>query len=234
MLLYQNMSQDECRREATADYREFYDDCLYKIRNRNRRAFILAKKFPVVVQCTYKSSRNNRWQVILMARSKAEAKNPGCVFLLKYRTSHGSGFLYPKFIYNNEKEIHVFDFTPHLINRYKERFLKVKENDEICLDDFLVDMIVRNMPLYVSYDENEMYYTCFIRDGIFLSNQFNPDRYIQWKTFVSQEMLFSNQYEKFKNKLSIRERYMKYAAATGMYIRGTAQMGNDGLPLLFG
>lgn len=234
MLLYHTMSQDERLHEAVSDFRELYDERLGKLMERCRRTFVLAKKFPVVITTSIKSGRNNRWSVTLLARSKQEAKHPGYMLLLKYRTSHGVGFLYPKVQDLDTMDVAVYDFTPHLISRYKERFLKTEGEDEQVLENFMVDMMLRNMPLHVAYNEERKHYAAFIKDGIFMSDQCAPHRYIQWKTFVSEDMLFDGQSEDFKVVSRFRERYLEEAAKTGQYAKGAVKLGDDGLPLMYG
>lgn len=234
MLLYQTMSHDERLHEAVADFREIYEDKLCKLLDRNRRLFAVAKKFPVKVTCPLKSARGNQWKVTLLARSKQEAKHPGYMPLLKYHTSHGVGFLYPKLLDEWTMDVIVYDFTPHLVSRYKERFLQAQEDSEQLLENFMVDMMMRNMPLHVAYDEKRKCYASFVEDGIFLSDQCDPHRYVMWKTFVTEEMLFDDQAEAFELVSSFRERYLAQAARTGQYAKGCVHLGDDGLPLMFG
>lgn len=234
MLLYQTMSHDERLHEAVADFREIYVDKLGKLFERNRCLFAVSKRFPVKVICPLKSARGNQWKVTLLACSKQEAKHPGYMPLLKYQTSHGVGFLYPKLLDEWTMDVIVYDFTPHLVSRYKERFLRVQEDGEQLLENFMVDMMMRNMPLHVAYDEKRKCYVCFVEDGIFLSDQCDPHRYVMWKTFVTEEMLFDDQAEAFEMFSSFRERYLAQAARTGQYAKGCVHLGEDGLPLMFG
>jgi hypothetical protein len=234
MLLYQTMSHDERLHEAVADFREIYEDKLGKLLDRNHRLFAVTKKFPVKVTCPLKSARGNQWKVTLLARSKQEAKHPGYMPLLKYHTSHGVGFLYPKLLDEWTMDVIVYDFTPHLVSRYKERFLQAQEDSEQLLENFMVDMMMRNMPLHVAYDEKRKCYASFVEDGIFLSDQCDPHRYVMWKTFVTEEMLFDDQAEAFELVSSFRERYLAQAARTGQYAKGCVHLGDDGLPLMFG
>ena len=234
MLLYQTMSHNERLHEAVADFREIYEDKLGKLVDRNRRLFALAKKFPIKVTSPLKSARGNQWKVTLLARSKQEAKHPGYMPLLKYHTSHGVGFLYPKLLDEWSMDVAVYDFTPHLISRYKERFLQTQEDGEQILENFMVDMMMRNMPLHVAYDEKRKCYAAFVEDGIFLSDQCDAHRYIMWKTFVSEEILFDDQAEAFELFSSFRERYLAQAAHTGKYANGYVHLGDDGLPLMYG
>ena len=87
------MSQYERLQEALTDFRELYDERLIKLIDRYRRTFTIAKKFPLAITCSIKTARNNRWSMTLYARKKTKTKSPGFIPLLKYRTSHGIGFL---------------------------------------------------------------------------------------------------------------------------------------------
>ena len=234
MLLYQAMSLDERLHEVMADFRELYKDRLGKLFERNRRMFAVAKKFPVKITCPFKSERGNQWKVTLLARSKKEAKHHGYMPLLKYHTSHGVGFLYPKLLDEFSMDVIVHDFTPHLVSRYKERFLQVQENGEQLLENFMVDMMMCNMPFHVAYDEKHKCYVAFVVDGIFLTDQCDPYRYVMWKTIVSEKMLFDDQAEAFEMFSSFRERYLDHIAHTGQYAKGCVHLGDDGLPLVFG
>lgn len=228
------MSQDERLQEALTDFRELYDERLIKLIERYRRTFTITKKFPLAITCSIKTARNNRWSMTLYARNKTDTKSPGFIPLLKYRTSHGIGFLYPKIMDNWTMDVSVFDFTPHLISRYKERFLQANGEEEQVVENFMVDMMIRNMPLYIAYDEKHKCYVAFINDGIFLSNQCNPHRYIQWKTFVSKDMLFEEQVKGFERFSDFRKSYMEKVAQTGEYAKGLVHLGNDGFPLMYG
>ena len=102
------MSQDERLQEALTDFRELYDERLIKLIERYRRTFTISKKFPLAITCSIKTARNNRWSMTLYARKKTNTKSPGFIPLLKYRTSHGIGFLYPKIMDNWIMDVSVF------------------------------------------------------------------------------------------------------------------------------
>lgn len=154
------------------------------------RKFIKAIIFPVIHKFRWKSSGNNTWNAIIMARSRNERKWPAYIPYLKYETV-GIGAYYPKLFDNI---VYVFDFRPHFFKRYRERWLIPNGIDNLTIDEqiehFFLNSGLFGLNFGVGEDDKFIGYT---QNGILLGTMMREDNYICVKTYVSIDMLFSNQ-----------------------------------------
>lgn len=170
-----------------------YDSLLQRIieeNNRTRRKFIKAIIFPIIHKFKWKSSKNNTWNIITMARYRNERKNPSHIPYLKYEAT-GIGAYYPKLVNN---DLSVWEFRPHFFKRYRERYLIPNGINNLTFDDQIEHFFLNSGLFGFNFgdgtDDKIIGYT---KNGILLGTIIREDNYLCMKTYVSIDMLFSNQ-----------------------------------------
>lgn len=159
---------------------------------KSHRKFIKAIIFPTIYKFRWKSPENNNWNVIMMARYRNERKRPAYIPYLKYETV-GIGAYYPKLFDNN---VCVFDFRPHFFKRYRERCLIPNGIDSLTFDEQIEHFFLNSGLFGMNFgDGKDDKYIGYTQNGILLGTIIREDNYICVKTYVSIDMLFSNQME---------------------------------------
>lgn len=143
-----------------------------------------ATRFPFNYIATFKSSRGNRYRVILTPTDKKRgATNPLLSVFTALDTKEGTYILRYDMITEN-----VTIFTPHFFKRYRERFLK---DEALSSEEVREKFLLRNFNITVnSKTEKESVGTCL--DGyIFIRNK---DRNTSvCVTYVSPDLLTDEQ-----------------------------------------
>lgn len=162
-----------------------------------RRRVKKATRFPFNYTATFKSSRGNKYKVILTPTDKKKgAANPLLSVFTSLDKKEGTYILR----YDMVTE-HVSIFTPHFFKRYRERFIK---DEALSSEEVRDKFLLRNFNITVnSKTEKETVGTCL--DGyIYIRNK---DRNTSiCVTYVSPDLLTEEQKENRADLLqSIKE-----------------------------
>lgn len=156
-----------------------------------------AKSFPFFYTAHYKSSRGNRYSIIIEATDRKKGSlNPLFSIYTILQTEEGKYMLR----YDLVKE-HVNIFTPHFFKRYRERFLK---REAPSTDEVIATFQKRN-PNTAGGEEGKVQ-TC--NDGYILSKEIDKELSV-CVTFVSFDMLQEGQTSTAEKLLEVISKHEK-------------------------
>lgn len=198
-MLVQAMTEEEILREIRND-RSNCLNYIEKIINKYRRQALKSSNFPMKFPpIEYTTKNRNKCLIYFKAFCKKDAN--GLYFTIVFPFLKADG-IYGIMILPDDRKMGITIYTPHFFKRYKERFLKSDISIYQTMKEFFLNNSVAISRLV---SENNMQST--VTDGIVFHNIISEYIYIA-KTFVSREMLFTNQIvedEKMLHKLNIVE-----------------------------
>lgn len=172
---------DECRKD--------YLNIAYKIASIEKKYWRVIVKKPnasfVFKPIEYTSLRKNKYIIMLNSAGKKDLRLHGVLY---------NAFL----IYRKKESIYVVlsklgtpcsILTSHLFDRYRERFFK---DMTIPKMEVIKSYIYNNYMFYSDIGPDNVVYGT-VNDGINLGESYPKDNYVVYKTFVSRELLFSDQ-----------------------------------------
>lgn len=196
-MLLPNMTYSELSREFDIDYNGSVLPRLYNIHNDKKyRRFCLklrSDQFHAFKPVEFTSKRDNQCVIYLSTHGKADFHARGGLHsqtLMKIQCAHGINYMTRAETINGAEHC-IFSY--HLFERYAERKWGATDVD---INKVILDVIPQLN--HVAYKElNDIRYPngifCLCPLGIFLGEYIEEDNFRIYKTFVSFDLLHSNQ-----------------------------------------
>lgn len=198
-MLLPNMTYKELRNEFDRDYEESVEPRLFRILEDNRyRRFCLklrANQFHAFNPIEFKSKRNNHCVIYLSTQGKADfrvSKGLHSQTLMIIQGKRGANYMTRSDTTNGV--VHCI-FSHHLFERYAERKLGRADAN---IKDVILDVITQLNHVLQKPINDERYPNGFFSIssfGVFLGESIPDDNFVIFKTFISFELLHSNQNE---------------------------------------
>lgn len=198
-MLLPNMTYSELSNEFDKDYEESVFPRIIRINNDNRyRRFCLkldANEFHAFKPVEFTSKRKNQCIIYLSTHGKSDyraSKGLHSQTLMKVQGVHGANYMTRT---DTTNDIHHCIFSHHLFERYAERKWGRKDANinDVMLDVFPQLNHVLQKPINdVRYPNG---FFCISQFGVFLGEYIPDDKFVIYKTFVSFDLLRSDQNE---------------------------------------
>lgn len=194
--------------------------------------FRRGSRFPYFNRIAWTDDKANQWFITFMCKSKKDAKI-GKFWVLAYTiyeipklkkdSNGGKGVIaYDPYMmhrrYTGEKVATVFwDFVPHAINRYTERYLKPRELDNIELQRKVENIISRWWHFDVMGDKSSEKhkdkgsypYDLYTHGGGMFRGNIVSEMLVRFFTYVADDMMFDSQKERQQQMNRERFRFKK-------------------------
>jgi hypothetical protein len=187
------MNITEITAQVQRDYEKITDTTLIRLRDeydRERKKLKIDKRRTYSKIYTFKTAAKNNWIVVLAKAPSSECYQSGTVCLVHKAVTY----------YYDERGLKVVTWTKpvlemwtgHFFKRYNER-LKLGLNTPV---DSIKHYLIHNQ--HTGYEctcKNKIaYLTGYAKDGLLLGN-LQSFEWLLWRTFVSRDLLRSNQNE---------------------------------------
>lgn len=195
------------------------------------------KHFPTFERFSFKDDKHNDWYMTYYISSKRYAKSErmACMAYLVYEipmrmcknpSNAGKGILLCNPIGLNSKELRlgtrvtaVMDFTPHMINRYTERYLIPNGFTNLDIHKKIEKIMTRYEHFDVISDESAQKqcdrkggvcnYDIILKEGGMIRGIFTNNLYLKFFTYISPKMMFKEQTERVAEMMREKHRWIK-------------------------
>ena len=184
------MNPEEILKEVILDF-DTVERKAYYLGTHLRRKLIKAKNNTICEITDYKSLRKNDWVILIICTHKGLCTITGIHYL------NPMGFNAIN-VYNREKIVH---YSSHFLERYNERYVKLKDMTKLDLFKNFVShntMIVHQIIDPQDFEIRRIVGRFKQGVGFGTIEEINNVQVTNYKTFVTNEMLFESQKDKVK------------------------------------
>ena len=219
-MVVETMTYKEIWSEINKDYKGIIQ---YKLQDADkilRKKVIASSSTQKIIRISpirFKSkSTNLNHCLIPYCLGKTDYKKNGMLFVL-YSYIYRKYGIYA-FSLNGEKYETLNVYTPHLFSRYRERFL---DDSSLKMEEVMEEFFINNVVSPIEEINNEKYPDSFfstVKDGVLLGVK-QPDNILEFKTFLSSELLRNQQIDLHNSQNEGNKKYLEEIYGTDVILQ---------------
>jgi len=190
-MIVPSMTYKEMEKEFLSDKENVLRKSHFVYEHEIKRIIVKKKLTNCFYVMQYHSPKKNNWLMIYAIKNHKTMARIVCVCI--FNDQHGINALYPLCLNINKQKFGLARIWTHCIKRYRSR-LNLDIIDPIKITEHLCKNILMNREISFNYeaDENGNIYLP-ITGGILLGNYDQENNFSEIKTFISDDLLKSNQ-----------------------------------------